>query len=381
MKFLPLLWANLWRRKVRTTLTIGSFLVALFLFGLLVTIRTAFNAGIEVAGADRLVAINKVSIIQPLPIAYRERILRVPGVKEATYASWFGGVYQDPKNFFAQFAVDPATWRAMYPEYLLTDEEWAAFASNRTACVAGEFTAKRFGWKVGDRIPIRGVFFEGTWEFDLVGIYRGARKQDDTSMFWFRTDYLHERGPDWNKGNVGWYVVRMEPGADGTAVSKAIDETFANSSYETRTQSEQFFMASWVKQMGNIEFLMGAIGGVVFFTLLLVAGNSMAMSVRERTGELAVLKAIGYGDRFVLGLVLGETLIIAGLGGALGLAAIKAFTVFGGDPTGGLFPVFYFPPLGLAAGVGVILLVGLAAGLLPALSAMRLQVVQAFRQV
>jgi putative ABC transport system permease protein len=381
MKFLPLLLANLSRRKVRTVLTVGSFAVALFLFGLLVTIEKAFNAGIEVAGADRIVSINKVSIIQPLPLAYRDKILRVPGIKEITYASWFGGVYQDEKNFFAQFAIDAPSWHALYPEYLLTEKEWADFQANRTAAIAGEYTAKRFGWKVGDRIPIRGVFYQGTWEFDLVGIYKGARKQDDTSMFWFRMDYLHERGPEWGRGNVGWYVARLQPGADATHVSKAVDELFANSAFETRTQSEQFFMASWMKQMGNIEFLMATIGAVVFFTLLLVTGNSMAMSVRERTGELAVLKAIGYRDGFVLALVLAETLLIASVGGGLGLAAIKAFTTFGGDPTGGMFPVFYFPPSGLAAGALVTLLVGLAAGLLPALSAMRLQVVQAFRRV
>jgi putative ABC transport system permease protein len=381
MKFLPLLLANLGRRKIRTILTIGSFMVALFLFGLLYTIRGAFNAGIEVAGADRLITINKVSIIQPLPIAYRDRILKVPGIKEIAYASWFGGVYQDEKNFFAQFAVDPASWRALYPEYLLSEKEWADFASNRQAAIAGEFTAKRFGWKVGDRIPIRGVFYQGTWEFDLVGIYKGARKQDDTSMFWFRMDYLHERGPEWGRGNVGWYIARIEPGADAAAVSKAVDELFVNSAFETRTQSEQFFMASWMKQMGNIEFLMATIGSVVFFTLLLVTGNSMAMSVRERTGEMAVLKAIGFGDVFVLVLVLLETLLIAFVGGGLGLLLIKAFTTFGGDPTGGLFPVFYFSPTGIALGLGITFAVGLAAGLLPALSAMRLQVVQAFRRV
>ena len=381
MRFLPLLLANLGRRKVRTVLTVGSFAVALFLFCLLITIRGAFTAGVEVAGADRIVAINKVSIIQPLPLAYRERILRVPGIKEITWANWFGGVYKDEKNFFPQFAIDHESWRVMYPEYLLPEQAWKDFAANRTACIAGEYTAKRFGWKVGDRIPLRGVFFQGTWEFDLVGIYKGAREQDDTSMFWFRWDYLQERGPEWGRGYVGWYVARMQPGADAASVSKAVDELFANSTFETRTQSEQFFMASWVKQMGNIEFLMAAIGSVVFFTLLLVTGNSMAMSVRERTSELGVLKAVGFGDVFVLALVLAETLLIAGAGGALGIVAAKAFTVLVGDPTGGLFPVFYLPPIAIGAGAAVTVVVALVAGLLPALSAMRLPVVQAFRRV
>jgi len=381
MKYLPLLLANLTRRKVRTILTVGSFAVALFLFGLLYTIRASFNQGIEAAGADRLVVINKVSLIQPLPLAYRDRIQRTPGIKEVTYANWFGGVYQDEKNFFAQFAVDHSTWRAMYPEFLLSEKEWSDFSASRTACIAGEFTAKRFGWKVGDRIPVRGVIYPGAWEFDLVGIYKGARPQDDTSQFWFRWDYLQENGPPWTKGYVGWYVARMNAGEDMAALASKLDESFANSTWETRTQSEQFFMASFVKQMGNIEFLMVTIGSVVFFTLLLVTGNSMAMSVRERTGELAVLKAVGFTDTFVLGLVMTESLLIAVVGGGLGILAAKAFTVFGGDPTGGLLPVFYLSMVGIVSGLVATVLVGVAAGLLPALSARRLQVVQAFRRL
>jgi len=381
MKYLPLLLGNLMRRKARTILTVGSFAVALFLFGLLFTIRAAFNQGIEAAGSDRLVVINKVSLIQPLPLAYRDRILRTPGVKEATYANWFGGVYQDEKNFFAQFAVGHETWRQMYPEFRLTEKEWADFAANRTACIAGEVTARRFGWKVGDRIPIRGVIYPGAWEFDLVGIYKGSKPQDDTSQFWFRWDYLQEKGPAWSKGYVGWYVARMNAGEDMAALANRIDEGFANSTWETRTQSEQMFMASFVKQMGNIEFLMVTIGSVVFFTLLLVTGNSMAMSVRERTGELAVLKAVGFGDTFVLTLVMVESLVIAAIGGGLGILAAKAFTVIVGDPTQGLLPVFYLSTVGIVSGLAATVLVGVAAGLLPALSAMRLQVVQAFRRV
>jgi putative ABC transport system permease protein len=380
MKFFPLLAANLLRRKVRTTLTLGSFVVALFLYGLLVTIRFAFAGGVEAAGADRLIIINKVSIIQPLPLAYRQRILRVPGIKEITYASWFGGVYQDEKNFFAQFAVDHKTWRYMYPEFILPDEQWAAFAANRTACVVGEVTAERFGWKVGDRIPIRGVIFSGAWEFDLVGIYKVKRPQDDASQFFFRWDYLSEKGPLWNRGNVGWYVARMEPDADAVRVSKAIDEAFANSTAETRAQSEKFFMTSWLKQMGNIEFLMVTIGAVVFFTLLLVTGNTMAMSVRERTAELAVLKAIGYSDRFVLSLVLLEALLIAVIGGGAGIAGAKIFTTVVGDPTGGMLPIFYLPAFGIVVGGAITLGIGLVAGALPALTAMRLQVVEALRR-
>ena len=380
MKFLPLLLANLFRKKVRTTLTVGSFTVALFLFGLLVTIRGAFNQGIEAAGADRLVVTSKVSIIQPLPYAYRDRLLKVPGVKEATFASWFGGVYQDEKNFFAQFAIDHETYRDMYTEFLVPDDQWQAFVQDKAGAIAGAVTARRFGWKVGDRIPIRGAIYPGEWQFNLRGIYEGARPNDDLSQFWFRWDYLDEKVEPYLKGYVGWYTVRLEPGHEAAAVSQTIDALFANSHFETRTQTEQALMASFVKQMGNIEFLMLAIGGVVVFTLLLVTGNTMASAVRERTAELAVLKTVGFGDAFVLGLVLVESALLAVVGGALGVLLAKAFTL-AGDPTGGMLPVFYMPPWSLAAGLALAVGVGFLAGLLPALAAMRLQVVQALRRL
>jgi putative ABC transport system permease protein len=380
VKFLPLLFANLLRRKVRTILTVGSFAVALFLFCLLVTIRAAFNQGVDVAGADRLLVINKVSMIQPLPIAYRDRIQRQPGVKEVTWANWFGGVYQDEKNFFPQFAIDHETYRNLYPEFLVPDDQWQAFLADKQGAVVGKATADRFGWKVGDRVPLKGAIFPGDWEFNLRGIYTGRRPNDDLTQFWFRWDYIKDRLPPGGLTVVGWYTVRIAPGADSVQVARAIDQAFANSAWETRTQPEAAFMASFVEQMGNIEFLMGAIGSVVFFTLLLVTGNTMAIAVRERTGELAVLKTVGFGDRAVLVLVMAESLLLAILGGALGIALAKAFTL-AGDPTRGMLASFYLPPWGIAAGAALALSVGVLAGLLPALAAMRLQVVEALRRV
>jgi putative ABC transport system permease protein len=378
-KFLPLLLANLRRKKVRTALTFGSFVVALFLFGLLAAIRAGFNQGIEVAGADRLVVINKVSLIQPLPISYRERLKRIPGLADVTFASWFGGTYQDERNFFAQFAIEPETWLRMYPEFHVNEEEWRAFLADRQGAVAGRVTAQRFGWKVGDHIPIKSSPFGGTWEFNLRAIYTGERPGDDTSQFWFQRKYFEENGPEWNKGFVGWYVARIAKGSDGVAVTKAIDETFANSPWETRTQTEKAFAAGFVKQMGNISFLILAIGTVVFFTLLLVTGNTMAIAVRERTGELAVLKAVGFSDAFVLVLVLAESILVALLGGALGLALAK-YLVTERDITGGLI-LLYLPNGSLLAGILTALLVGLAAGVIPAVSAMRLSVVEALRRI
>ncbi len=378
-KFLPLFLANLKRKKVRTVLTVGSFVVALFLFGLLAAIRAGFRQGIDVAGADRLVVINKVSLIQPLPIAYRDRLLRTPGIRDVTFASWFGGVYQDERNFFAQFAIEVESWRKMYPEFLIGEDEWRAFLADRQGAIAGRATAERFGWKVGDRIPIRGTAWGGTWEFNLRGIYRGQRPQDDTTQFWFQRKYFEENGPEWGRGIVGWYVVRVANPDDAVGAAKAVDEAFENSPWETRTQTEKAFAASFVKQMGNIEFLILAIGTVVFFTLLLVTGNTMAIAVRERTGELAVLKAVGFSDAFVLRLVLSESLLVALVGGTLGLGLAK-YLISERDLTQGLI-LLYLPGTSLAAGLLTALLVGFAAGIVPALSAMRLTVVEALRRI
>jgi putative ABC transport system permease protein len=380
MKFFGLIRANLFRKKIRFILTIGSFAVALFLFGVLAVVRVAFSGGIDIAGADRLVVINRTSIIQPLPLAYADKIKRIPGVKEITYANWFGGVYQDERNFFPQFAIDVDNQRRVYPEFDIPEEQWQNFVKDRQGAIAGAATAKRFGWKVGDRIPIKGTFLAGVWEFNLDGIYHGTRQADDETQFWFQWKRLDEQVPAQYKSHVGWYTVKLERPDDSLRISRAIDSEFANSPFETHTDTEKAFAAGWVKQFGNIQFLIMAIGGVVFFTLLLVTGNTMAIAVRERTGELAVLKAVGYSDRFVLVFVLFESLLIAVIGGALGLGLAKLFTL-GGDPTRGLLPFFFLPGKAILAGLGVTLAVGAASGVIPAIGAMRLRVVDALRRV
>ncbi len=379
MKYHHLILANLFRKKIRTILTAGSFAAALFLFGILAVVRGAFHQGVEVAGADRLVVVNKVSIIQPLPLSYRDRLLRIPGLTQATFANWFGGVYQDERNFFPQFAVDRDSYRQIFPEFVIPDDQWQAFLTDREGCIVGESLAERFKWKLGDRIPIRGTIFPGTWEFNIRGIYRGKRPHDDTTQFWFRWDYLEERKP-YQKGLVGWYTVRIANPDDAVRVVKAIDKEFENSPWETKTDTEKAFAASWVKQMGNIEFLILTIGSVVFFTLLLVTGNTMAIAVRERVRELAVLKAVGFSDGFVLVLVMAETMVVAAVAGGVGLALAKLFTLRG-DPTRGLLPIFYLPPDTILLGFVLAIAVGLMAGILPALSAMRLRVVDALRRV
>jgi putative ABC transport system permease protein len=300
-------------------------------------------------------------------------------VVQATFANWFGGVYQDEKNFFPQFAVDTEHYRDVFPEFVIPEEQWQAFLADREGAVVGVGLAKRFGWQLGDRVPIQGTIFPGTWEFNVRAIYQGGRTQDDITQFWFHWSYFDERKP-FQKGFVGWYVVRIADPDDAVRVVRVIDEEFANSPFETKTDTEKAFAASFVKQMGNIEFLILSVGSVVFFTLLLVTGNTMAIAVRERVRELAVLKAVGFSDAFVLAVTLAETLILAALGGGLGLGLAKLFTLRG-DPTGGLLPFFYLAPRAMAAGLALALVVGLLAGILPSLAAMRLRVVDALRRV
>ena len=380
MKYLPLLLANLRRKKLRTALTFGSFLIALFLFGILAGISSGFNADINLFDAYRLVVIGRTGLMQPLPLAYYDRIKRIPGVTHAAYATWLGGVYQDPKNFFAQYAVDPEPWRTMYPEFVVDDAQWRDFLADRQGIVVGRKLAGRFGWKIGDHVPLRvpGYLGGGSWDFNVRAIMRGTRPQDDEGQLWLQARYLYEKAPPYWKGIVGWYVVRVASPDEAVGVSRAIDAEFANSASETRTQTESAFAASFIKQMGNIQFLMLAIGSVVFFTLLLVTGNTMAIAVRERTSELAVMKAVGFSDRFVLGLVLAESLLIAAVGGGLGLLLARGLVAQ--DLTRGLLLVF-LPGSALAAGAALALATGLLAGLLPALGAMRLNVVDALRRI
>lgn len=382
MKHLPLLLSNVFRKKTRLVLTLLSFAVALFLFGLLATIRGAFAGGIELAGVDRLLVIGKMSFIQPLPIRYRDVLAKNKDLTHVTHATWFGGVYQDEKNFFPQFAIEHPSWRDVFSEFVVPEEQWKAFEEDRMGCIVGKATAERYGFKLGDRVPMKGTIFEGAWEFNVRGIYTGRRPNDDTTQFWFRADYLREKAPAWWRDLVGWYTVRIANPDEAPRVAKEIDAGFANSQWETKTQTEKSMAASFVKQMGNIELLVVTIGTVVFFTLLLITGNTMAIAVRERTPELAVLKAVGFGDLFVLSLVLAESLLVALLGGTLGIVGAKLITDWvGAAMSQGMLPPLYLPPSNVLAGMAVSAAVGVSAGLIPALSAMRLRVIDALRRV
>ena len=383
MRFSGLIFANLFRKKVRLLLTIGSFAVALFLFAFLAVVKSAFSRGTEVAGADRLVIASRVGLMQTLPISYDDKIAAIPGVKAVTHNHWFGGVYQDEKNFFVQFVIDPENMRKVMNEFVVPDDQWANFEKDRQGAVVGVKTAKRFGWKIGDRIPIKNSLYgpTKTWEFNLDGIYHNDRPGGDENQFWIQWKYFDENVPAGVKSTAGWYVLKLDNPDDAARVAKSIDNMFANSTYETKTETESAFAAGFVKQFGNIEFLIESIGMVVFFTLLLVTGNTMAISVRERISELGVLKAIGYSDRSVLFFVLAESLVIALIGGVLGLGlALVAVPVLGAA-LNGLLPSLVLSPAILSLGLLVALLVGGISGLLPGIGAMRMRVVNALRRV
>jgi len=379
MNSASLLLANFRRKRIRNILTICSFAVALFLFGLLAVIHNAFYKGIDLAGVDRLIVLNRISLIMPLPISYAERLKQIDGVKLVTYAFWFGGVYQTESNFFPQYAIDVETYKDMFPEFSILPDQWKAFVEDRQGCVIGRKLADRFHWKVGDRIPLKGTIFPGTWEFNVRGIFDGKDSSSDTSQFWMQYKYLEENYT-WLKGNVGWYYVRINDPDHAAAVSKAIDNEFGNSSYETTTQTERSYIAGFIKQIGNIKLIILVIGGVVFFTLLLITGSNMAMSVRERTSDIGIMKTLGFSDARILLMVLAESLIIALIGGGIGLGLAKLFTLQG-DPTGGLLASFELDRKSIGLGFASVILIGLAAGIIPAIQSMRLKIVDALRRV
>ncbi|MGD0743914.1 MAG: FtsX-like permease family protein [Verrucomicrobiota bacterium] len=384
MKFLHLVWCNLKRKKLRTSLTLLSIVVAFVLFGFLSAIKQALVGGVELAGADRLIVRQKVSIINLLPVSYEARMDRIPGVDFATHQTWFGGIYQDPKNFFMQNPVEPEKFLKMHPEITLPPDQEKAWLATRTGAIVGRRTADRFHWNIGDKVPIQSAIWakeDGSrmWEFDIVGIYDGKDKGTDTTPMFFRYDYFDEaRGGA--KGQVGWYTIRIKDPSQAAEVAKRVDEEFENSSAETKTEPEGAFIQAWAKQIGNIVFIVAAILSAVFFTILLVTGNTMAQAVRERTGELGVLKAIGFTNGRIFALVLTESCLLTVLGGTLGLG-LAWMVISRGDPTSGLLPLFFFPTRSLLTGIGISVALGFVTGIFPALQAMRLRVADALRRM
>lgn len=384
MKYLHLVWASLFRRKTRTILTLVSIIAAFLLFGLLDAVRTSFNeAGQSANGAQRLQTGSKLSFIQTLPLSLYAQIQQVPGVKNATYANWFGGAYQDPHNQVFSFAVAP-NYLDLYPEVETSAAERKAFDSTRIGALVGEKLMQRFKWKVGDTIPLQSTIFpdrEGSknWKFQIVGVLRAKDKKTGgffDQMFLLNWKYFDDTTP-YNRGQVGWYVTRVADVNQADRIAKAIDALSANSDHETRTQTEQAATASWMKQLADIGFIVASIMGAVFFTLLLLAGNTMMQAVRERTSELAVLKTIGFSNGSVLAMVLAESVLLLALGGLIGMGLAVLIVPLVSGASGGMLNL---PTVGRDSwllGLSLMLLFGAMVGALPARSAMRLKIVDA----
>lgn len=385
MGYLQLLLAGLTRKKTRTLLTLFSVMAAFLLFGLLQAVKIAFDSGAEAADAKRLLCTARYSIIDPLPIAHLNAIEKTDGVQAVAYANWFGAKYQNQSNAFPVFAVDPARYLDMYPEFTIPPEQRAAFVKTRTGAVAGIRLVKRYGWKLGQKLPIHSEIFAQAngsldWEFDLVGILdaKDPAQLGNTDMVLIGHEYFDE-SRRMGKGSTGWYIIRIDDAKRARDISAAIDAHFRNSPDETKTQPEKEFAVGFAKQIGDIGALVTRILGAVFFTLLFLTGNALAQSIRERIPEFAILKTLGFGDGQVAALVLAEALLLLGLGAGLGLALATLMMGPLNAQTGGRFPPLFVGAQTWGLGVLVVLVLGLLIGLPPALRVRRLKIVEALQ--
>lgn len=381
MKLLGLVKINILRNKRRTILTVLSVMVALFLFATLRTVITSFHAAVEFADVNRLVVRNAISLIFPLPLAYREQIAAIDGVTGVSYGNWFGGTYIDERNFFAQFAIDPETYFALYPEFLVPRDQLETFWRERNSCIVGEGLANQYGWKLGDVVPIKGTIFPGDWDFVIRGIYSGG--PDDTvdeRQLFFHWKYLDERN-ELRPGTVGFYIVQTRDAEHAPRVMEAIDARFANSTTETRTETEAVFQLGFISMMGNIQFAVNLIGFAVVVAIILVAMNTMMMAARERISELAIMKILGFTDGAVVALVVVEAMLIALVGGALGCLIARVLFEKTAFTMGGFFPSFIVRETTIAQGMLIAVLLGGLSALWPALQAARLREAEALRHL
>jgi putative ABC transport system permease protein len=381
MKYFQIVWASLFRKKTRTLLTVLSLAMAFLLFGLLQAVNVLFSAPPTFAGANRLIVQSRVSFTEALPLAMRQQLRSVPGIEAITWRQWFGGIYQEPRNFFPQFATDPASFRQVYPEYVMSEEEWRAFETTRTGAIVGRQLADRFGWKVGDKVPIQSSIWplrdgSKTWTFDIVGIYDGRDEETRgrTGVMWLNFDYFDE-ARQFARGLAGIYDVRLADSVSADATAQAIDSLFANSPNETKTQSERDFQLGFFKQIGDIGLIVTLILVAVFFTILILTGNTMAQAVRERIPELAVLKTLGFPNGLVTALVLAEALLLCAIGGLAGMGLAQLIS-------SALAQLPDFPPVPVnttvwAQALVAMVVLALAVGLPPALRAGRLRIVDA----
>lgn len=382
MKYLPLLWSNLQRKRLRTWLTLASIVVAFLLFGILQTMRAALTGGADVAGADRLVTLHKVSIIQSLPMSYLNRIRGIDGIRVATSHDWFGGIYQEDRNQIVAMTADPTLFFDVYPEYKLPEAQRAAWRADRTGAIVSPALAKRFSWKIGDTIPLRSNIYTtsnggNVWDLKIVGIYDATN--GDTSTLYFHYDYLNE-SRSFGRDQIGWVVIRVNDTARTAEIARKVDALFANSSTETKTSTEKAFAQSFANQMGNIGAIVTAVASAVFFTMLLVIANTMGQSVRERTNELAVMKTLGFSNGQVTTMVMGEALLITLLGAAIGLGIATLASAGLGQAMQQFFPALGMPTNTYTIGAAIAVVLGTLAGALPCAQAWQLKIVDALRK-
>jgi len=384
MKDLWLVWSNLKRRKLRTGFTIAAIAVAFLLFGLLIAAKAAFTAGVSIAGQNRLIVQHKVSFIMSMPISYLQRIAAVPGVAAVTHASWMGGTYQDPKNVIGTFPADPVSYMDVYPEFLISDDQKKAWLETRDGAAVGRLLAQKYGWKVGDVIPIRSNIFRkkdggDTWELKISAIYDATEPGIDLNSIVLHYEYFNE-SLSYGRDMAGWFTVRVKDPQHSAEVAQAIDREFQNSPTETKTSTEAAFAQAFAQQIGDIGSIVTAVLSAVFFSMLLVTAMTMGQAVRERTRELAVLKTVGFSNAHVTGLVLAESFLLSLIGAAIGLGLAVLVVNGAGDKIREYLGAFDLPPRSLVWGLAFALLLGLLAGALPAAQALRLRIVDALRR-
>lgn len=384
MRIFKLIFRNALRHKLRTALTILGIGVAVLLFGLVRTFIAAWYAGVEQSAPDRLITTSKINITFTLPLAQKQKIERIAGVEQVGHGTWFGGTYQDPKNFFAQFAFENADMFRMYPEFILDSATITAWNSQRNAVIVGTETMERFGWTVGQTVPLKGTIYPGDWDFIIVGTYSGRTELTDDTQFIFHWDYIDQRlQQEWPEraGQVGWWVVKLDDAGRATAVSKAIDAEFDNSADETLTQTEAQFQQSFVAMSGTIILVLQVISGLVIGIVLLVAANTMAMTARERISEYAVLKTLGFTPWHLVGLIGGESVLIASLGGVAGL--LMMFPIIKGIAVAmrSWFPIFPIETGMIIVACVSVIVVGALAAIIPAARAIRISIVDGLRRV
>lgn len=385
MKVFKLIFKNALRHKLRSILTIIGIAVAVIAFGMLRTMVSAWNAGVEASAADRLITRQAVSFIFPLPYSYRDKIAQIPGVEKVSFMSWFQGVYKDKNQFFARMGADAETIFEVYPEFVLTKDELANFKKERNACIVGETIAKQYGFKIGDIIPIEGDIFPGRWEFVVKGIYKPKFNTTDATQMIFHWQYIDERmkvEAPVRAGEVGWYIVKISNPANAANISAQIDALFKNSPAETKTETERAFTQGFMSSVSSIITAMDFMSFVIIGIIMLVLGNTMIMSARERTREYAVFKTLGFSAFHLTGLILGESLLISMLGGGLGLLiTFPLVEGFAQVIPKGFFPIFRLETATIILSCGSALLVGVLSSIFPIHRALNTKIVDGFRFV